>query len=68
MRALNLGLLSSAGLLVCYGKKIMVVLLGLWHSKDLVDLMFCHSGFQTSIQVNKYKRHLSAIIVSNGQE
>lgn len=36
--------------------------------KDLVDFMFCYPPFRTSIQVNKYKRHLSAIIISDGQE
>lgn len=36
--------------------------------EDLVDLLFCHPPFRTSIQVNKHKRHLLAIIVNNGQE
>lgn len=68
MRALYLGLLSLAGLLVGYEKNHGGVDRPMALFKDLVDLIFCHSGFLTSIQVNKYKRHLSAIIVSEGQE
>lgn len=36
--------------------------------KDLVDLPVCHPPFRTSVQVIKYKRHLLAIVVSDGQD